>query len=471
MGNLPFKHNPFRWSTATRLSLQFTVLYTVVTAFAFITAYAYTDYELTDTLEEQFDAEATFLTVLYSDVGLEGVIEELENLEFLNFEHNRLTLLVGPTGQRIFGNVESVDWNGYSREIDVSQVTFSTPSDIEAFKFFIREIPLGPNRLLIGISSHLEEEVLEALGLALIAGFLATLFIGAGAGILVGRRTERQISQIAGTLTSVSEGNMGLRIPLDATQSLDLSRLSGEINSTLENLQKLMESQRQISADIAHDLKTPLQRLRQRLEILGQSPDLTPNAEDDVQACIDVVDDLMGTFHAILRISQIETSNRQERFAPVELGKIMARLEDAYEPVADENHQDLVFLGCETPVIVQGDEELLTQMMVNAIENSLRHCPRLCTIEVAIGQVGDRPFFKVYDDGPGIPEVDLEKVFDRFYRVEKSRTSQGNGLGLSLIKAVADLHKAKIELSSNNPGLKLAVIFSRDTTANGLPSS
>jgi signal transduction histidine kinase len=463
MADFPFKFRALRWSTATRLSLQFTILYTSVTAFAFMAAYAFTGNELTNTYIEQLDAEAAIVISVYSDAGLEGVVGKLETLDPLNFEHNRLTLLTGPMGQRIAGNVENVNWDGNDPQIYASQVTFSAPTDLEASRFTVQKITLGPNHLILGISSHLEEEVLEALEIALITGFLATVLIGAAAGIFVGRRTERQLAGISGALSSVSAGNMGLRIPLDATQSRDLVRLSVEINSTLANLQKLVESQRQISADIAHDLKTPLQRLRQRLETLGQSPSLTPETADGVQTCVEVVDDLMGTFHAILRISQIETSNRQERFAPVNLRKIMARLEDAYEPVADEKHQDLIFLPCDDPVIVQGDEELLTQMMVNAVENSLRHCPAQSTIEVATGWVGDRPFFRVYDDGPGIPEAEMAKVLDRFYRVEKSRTTPGNGLGLSLIKAVADLHKAKVKLSSNNPGLRLAVTFARGT--------
>lgn len=450
---------PSRWSTAARLSLRFTALYALVTTVAFAMAYAFTDYEITATLQEQLELEERILRAVYAESGLDAVASEIEKLYTLNVENQRLFYLTDAAGEVISGNISHLTWDGSGFYVDLSQIRFRESPEIEASGYFVRAVSLGPNRLVLGISASLEAEILESLAAALVAGFVAIMLVGTGAGVFVGRRAERQLSAISAVLGSVSAGNIALRLPSDRSQSSDLRHLSAEINSTLDNLQKLIESQRQISTDIAHDLKTPLQRLRQRLERLGQSSDLPPETRTEIDASIDVVDELMGIFHALLRISQIETNNRRERFAPVDLRGVLSRIEDAYGAVAEEREQTLIARTGPGPRVILGDEELLTQMMVNAVENALRHCPDGATIEMSLEGKGDAVTFSVADNGPGIPEAERKLVFDRFYRIEKSRTSPGNGLGLSLIKAIADLHRARIELSSNDPGLRLSVSF------------
>lgn len=453
-------------STSVRLSLRFALLYSLVTALVFAVAYKLADYETSSWIREQLVAEETALLQEYDARGLDGVIEVLSKYRAFNFENHRIYLLLGENGRRLVGNVNGIGWSGKTGYAEADAIDFIGQNENEAFGFILREFPLGDNTLVLGTSTYFQLELLEGLGSSLLAGFAFVTLIGAAAGIVVGRRTEHRLLQVSDTLQSVAKGDLEARVPLDDGSGDDLTRLSVEINRTISQLQKMVESQNQITADIAHDLRTPMQRLRQRLESIGQSAELSDQLVTEIYATIDDVDELIEIFHALLRISQIESGARRESFDDVDLVPILARIEDAYSAVAEENGQKINFTVGTAPLVVSGDKRLLTQMMANTVENALRHCPPAAHIDVALLAGPNETIFAVSDNGPGIPEHEREKVFRRFYRVEKSRTTPGNGLGFSLIKAVADLHGAKISLSDNHPGLTVTVMFPSPTLAS-----
>lgn len=446
-------------STSVRLSLRFALLYSLVTAMVFAAAYKMADYETTSWVREQLIAEETVFLQVYDSRGLDGVIEGLSEYGSFNFENHRIYLLLDDKGRRLAGNVNAIGWHGGAGYAEASAIEFIGPDENEAFGYILREIRLGKNSLILGTSTYFLMELLEGLGGGLLAGFAFVVLAGTGAGVAVGRRTEHRLLQVSGTLQSVAKGDLDARVPLSGGEADDLTRLSAEINSTIIQLQKMVESQNQITADIAHDLRTPMQRLRQRLEAISQSGELSDPLGAEICEAIDAVDDLIETFHALLRISQIEAGARRESFREVDLVPVLARLEDAYSAVAEENGQTLSFTVGATPLVVSGDQQLLTQMMANIIENALRHCPPSARIDVALLSGADEIAFAVSDNGPGIPEKDRKKVFRRFYRVEKSRTTPGNGLGLSLVKAVADLHGVEVALADNHPGLNVTFLF------------
>lgn len=446
-----------RRSTSVRLSLRFALLYSLLAALVFAAAYRMADYETSKWIREQLaDQEAVFAEA-YRQGGREAVVAQLATYGVFNFEDHRIFLLVDAQGRPLAGNVKRIAADKASGYVDASAIVFVATSRNEGFGYILREVELGTDTLVLGTSTFFLAELLEGLGAGLIAGFLFMLLVGAGVGVIVGRRTEHRLRQVTATLDDVAQGDLQARVTLIGNDTDDLARLSCEINRTLSQLQKLVESQKQISADIAHDLRTPMQRLRQRLEAIGQSQELPGSLANDVYKAIDAADDLIETFHALLRISQIEAGARQENFAQVDLIAVLDRIEDAYGVVAEEKQQVLTFTVGPNPIGVFGDQQLLTQMMANVIENALRHCPQTARIEVALSARSGRVVFSVCDNGKGIPKQEREKVFRRFYRVEKSRTTPGNGLGLSLVKAVTDLHGAVISLSDNSPGLCVTV--------------
>jgi signal transduction histidine kinase len=258
-------------------------------------------------------------------------------------------------------------------------------------------------------------------------------------------------------MLDVSHGRLESRIPLrDADDDLDL--VFKQINNALSRLAGLVEGMRQVSADIAHELKTPLNRLRLTLEEARGAY----GEQDDVARLLDEAhdesDQINATFEALLRISQIEAGARRLRFSSVDLEDILNLMEDVYTEVAEDNHQRL-FVGPCQQTFVHGDRELLVQMLVNMVENAITHCPPGTEISVSLRRIGSAAVLTVSDSGPGIPAPERDKVFRRLYRLDKSRTTPGSGLGLSLVKAIADLHGARIELEDNHPGVKISVQF------------
>jgi signal transduction histidine kinase len=255
-------------------------------------------------------------------------------------------------------------------------------------------------------------------------------------------------------LEDVARGALARRIPASGGDRDDLSRVSSAVNITLDQLETLLDSQRQIATDIAHDLRTPLQRLRQRLERMQKTRD----GDEDLAAALAETETLIETFRALLRIAQIESGAQQSHFVPVDLSRLARDVAEIYQPVAEDEGQTLVAAIPDELIEMRGDPALLGQLMSNLIENAIRYCPPGATLTLAL-EGGECPVLCMSDDGPGIPADETGKVFRRFYRVDKSRTSEGHGLGLPLVKAICTLHDAQIALSDNVPGLKVTVTF------------
>ena len=233
-----------------------------------------------------------------------------------------------------------------------------------------------------------------------------------------------------------------------------------QVNAALERLANLFESMRQVSVDIAHDLKTPLNQLKLVIE---DATERQRRGEDVATQLADAKlesDQINTTFDALLRIAQIESGARRARFARLNLAEIVADISEIYTDVADDENKSLTARAAPDLPAILGDRELLIQLFSNLVENAIRHTPS--GTEIAIGVDAGVPGLVaawVADDGPGIPAGEREKVLRRLYRLEQSRTSPGSGLGLSLVRAISDLHGAALDLDDNDPGLRVTVKF------------
>jgi signal transduction histidine kinase len=274
------------------------------------------------------------------------------------------------------------------------------------------------------------------------------------------RSMVRRIEAVNQTSREIMSGDLYRRIPMDRSGD-DFDELAGNLNAMLDRITALMEEVRRISDNIAHDLKTPLSRLKNSLELLhADSHEDTESRAALVEQAIVEADGLLSTFNALLRIARIESGERHAAFAAVDLPQLLHDVVGFYAPLAEERQQDLT-LQVNAVAPLQGDRDLLFQAFANLLDNAIKYTPSQGRIKVGLSEQAGHTRVTVSDSGPGIPEQARDKVFRRFYRLDESRRQPGNGLGLSLVAAVAKLHEMKLRMEDNAPGLRVAMEFTR----------
>jgi signal transduction histidine kinase len=294
---------------------------------------------------------------------------------------------------------------------------------------------------------------------ASIAGLGAIVVLAALGGLYTSIWMRHRIDSISRISQEIMCGDLDRRIPMRGSDD-EFDHLAASLNAMLDRIQELMRGVQQVSNDIAHDLRTPLTRLRQRLELASRRTRSTAELQATLVGSIADVDAILDTFSALLRIAQVEAGTRRAGFGEVNLSLLLSELVEAYQLVAEEQNQSLVAAVDET-LTVHGDRDLLMQLFANLIENAIRHTPRGAVIHVDATAFAGSVDASVSDDGSGIPDLYRKAVLRPFYRLEASRTTPGSGLGLSLGLAIATLHEAKLELLDNNPGLRCVVRFPR----------
>ena len=287
------------------------------------------------------------------------------------------------------------------------------------------------------------------IGLAILGSFL------------VSGRVAKRLEQINRISQEIRHGDLSRRMPQSRSKD-EFDRLAGNLNDMLDQIQTLMEGVRSVSDAIAHDLRTPLTRLRGRLEQLRdvEGSDISASIDESIEEA----DRMLGTFSALLRIAQIEAGGRRVDFHAVDLGEIGRDLIDLYEPLAAEKKITLG-LNADDLTKTRGDRDLLFQAISNLVDNAIKYTPEGGSIQVDLreGPAGQK--IVITDSGPGIPEQERDRVFQRFYRLESHRGAEGNGLGLSLVAAVAKMHQTEILLEDNNPGLRVVWDLPHDRLA------
>jgi signal transduction histidine kinase len=450
--------NAYLRSTAFRLSVRYALLYSVLSAIVLVAAFLFARGELHEWIDDDVRATHVELARTFEQGGLSALIAEVRRLSVAGGRNSMIYALTSERGDYLAGNARGIPGAQSTRRAQiVDRALFQLDGDFnhDVTRFSLRAKALGDATLVVGKSTHLLHETTEALGGVMAAGLLVIFAVGLTSGLLVGRLTERRIDAVRRTLAAVSDGDLSRRAPISRSAD-DLDRVSQSINSTLDRLQALVDTQQQISADIAHDLKTPIQRLRQRLERARPEGARTTEL---IEKCVSETDSIIHTFQALLRIAQIEGGARRARFRSMDLRPLCDGVIAAFEPVAEDGGQLVSAELTDSPIEVEGDEELLTQLIANLIENAIRHCDAGVKIFLSLSRMNGSVILSVSDTGGGIPAEERDQVFRRLYRLEKSRTSPGNGLGLSLVKAIADLHDAEIEMTDNRPGLRVDVKF------------
>jgi signal transduction histidine kinase len=368
-------------------------------------------------------------------------------------------LLQDPAGRRLAGDLEPMAPDEAWRQLVPEREESEDDEEEDDRQWFLgRGVVLPDGQFLL--VAH-DAEQLQELGELLLRSFGWTLAVAVplalGGGVFMSLVTLRRIEAINRVSDEIRRGDLSRRVPHAGTDD-EFDRHAININAMLDSIEHLTEGLRQVSTDIAHDLRTPLSRLRQALETARTKAQSPADLATAVEGAIAQTDAILETFGALLRIAQIEAGTRRAGFAGVDLSGLFRSLVEVYEPVAEDASHRLE-ARIEDDVWFRGDRELLTQMVANLIENTIRHTPTGTRIEVTLQRQDARALAVIADDGPGIPEPARERVFRRFFRLEASRSTPGSGLGLSLVAAIASLHGVRIELADNAPGLRVTLRF------------
>ena len=436
-------------SISLRLAALYTALFALAVTLLGVVILFATRGALTQQFEARIKSETEALLQEYRTEGLEGVVQAVQERDrtpgALDYG------LRNAAGRVVGGRLAAVSGPpGWS--IAVAPSRRGVPERVRLFS-----TPL-PGGYTLAVGDDLDR--VEALDGVVLRGFAAALFgvilLGAAGGYGLSRDLQRRFAAISGVAEAIIDGDLARRVPVGGAGD-DLDRLAATFNRMLDRIGQLMDSLRQVSNDIAHDLRTPLTRLRQRLEAGLRCVDAQGRGEAMEAALVDL-DAILETFAALLRISEIEGGARRAAFRRLDLTATARLVAESFAPSAEEGGRTLVLVA-DGPVMVEGDAELLAQLLVNLVENGLRHTPAGSAIRVIASMTEAGPVLSVIDDGPGVAAAEHERLFDRFYRLERSRSTPGSGLGLSLVAAIAKLHGARVALHDAEPGLEARVTF------------
>jgi signal transduction histidine kinase len=407
------------------------------------------------TLERRLDtAIVTDMEVLQADYRAGGLSRLLAAVSTHEHSHPNgpLDYAVIANGSRLAGHLAK-----WPAEAGWSTVPYRESEGDDARRRFLVSKLNGGVTLAIAADPEEVDEVKEAIFYSFLSAFGAVLVLGIFGGIGLSLVLLRRVDAIRRTAEAIIAGELSRRVPVRGSGD-DFDRLSQTLNHMLDRIGELMDSLREVSANIAHDLKTPLARLRQRLEAARAQPDEARKAA--VESAVADVDEILATFAALLRIAQIEAGTRRSGFIPVNLSETFSTVAEAFAPAAEDAGQKLT--ATITPdLTMMGDRELLTQMLANLIDNAIRHAGMGATIVIDLRRDTKGILGGVSDNGPGVPAAEHELIFRRFHRSPESHSVSGSGLGLSLVKAVADIHGIAVHAEDATPGLRIVLRFPR----------
>ena len=442
-------------------AFRLATLYVTVFAASMFGVLLFVYWSSADFVERQtqatLDAEIAGLAEQYAQRGISGLVQIVAARSAGDRGDGMLYLVTNADGHPLAGNITG--WPAgtpaspgpvaFSVEMKIKGETQMRPA-----RGALIVIPDG-YRLLVARDISDAALFRERIKTTLLWAGLVALIAGLIGGAVMSRNLLRRVEQVNRTAERVMRGNLSDRVPLKGTTD-EFDQLAANLNNMLDQIERLMAGMREVSDNIAHDLRTPLARLRARLELsLIDGPEEGAQTEA-VRAAIDEADRLLATFNALLSIAEAESGARRSAAEPLDLAQTARAAAELYEPVAEEKGCALR-LDVEPGVMIRGDRHLLSQAVANLLDNALKYGGG--EVRLSAHQREGRAALEVSDTGPGIPETEREAVFDRFVRLEPSRSTPGNGLGLSLVRAVARLHNGTVALADNHPGLKVRLEF------------
>jgi len=450
-------------TTAFRLTLVYLFLFALFAA-SLLGYFAWNTRRLiTEQIATTVNAETGELSDIFTRRGLRGLVFNIENRALRPGAN--LYLVTAPNGQGLAGNVGSLApgvmaSTGWS-ETAYRRLDEQDTADHRAL-VFVTELP-GGFRLLIGRDLEERRRLFGIVAKAAQWSVLIVVVLGLGGGIFVARRVLRRIDAMTGTTQRIMAGDLSGRLPVGRSGD-ELDRLAENLNAMLERIEALMMGLKEVSDNIAHDLKTPLTRLRNRAEEALAKSASEAEYRAALERTIEESDGLIRTFNALLMIARAESGQARGNMDDFDAAEVANGIHELYEPLAEDDGMTLrVKTAASTPL--HGNRELISQALANLVENAIKYGKPNPVVQplnaaadareilIEARREGDFVLLSVADHGPGIPEADRKHAVERFVRLEASRTQPGSGLGLSLASAVATLHGGELRLDDAHPGL------------------
>ncbi len=442
-------------STAFRLAGFYILIFGVAGAGLLSLVYWRSTVFTAQQIDQTITAEIQGLHERFRSNGVPGLIEVVT--ERSGRQSQSLYLLVDPRGRRLAGNVDVMPsaaaedgWTNFAFKLNVG----GEVADRVARGRILGVA--GGHRLLVGRDVQQREDLLRLLESAFWWATGGILALGILGGLVISRHTLKRVDAIAAASEQIMAGDLSRRVPRDGSGD-ELDRLAESLNAMLERIEGLMTAVRQVSDNIAHDLRTPLNRLRARVEVALMTDAGAPQYREALEKTLQDSDTLLATFNALLDIARLEGAADAGPSDRIALAAIVADVAELYEPVAEEAGIALTVDPPAETAIVIGDRRLLAQALANLVDNAIKYTPPGGAVRVGAHMRADRSALVVQDNGPGVPDAERERIFDRFVRLEADRGKPGNGLGLSLVRAVAAMHDARIEAEDARPGLRIVI--------------
>jgi signal transduction histidine kinase len=421
---------------------------------------------ITDQITATVDGEISGLSEQYAQGGLRRlvIVVDLRSRR----PGSSLYLVTTPTGEGLAGNVGSLEPGVLDKpgwlETNYRRLEASEGSDHRAL---VRVVQLpGGFRLLVGRDLEERERLFGIIANAGQWSLALVIVLGLAGGFFVSRRVLSRIDAMTGTAQTIMAGDLSGRLPVAGTGD-ELDRLADAVNAMLERIEALMRGLKEVSDNIAHDLKTPLTRLRNRCEQALRHSGGDADYRTALETTIAESDELIRTFDALLMIARAESGQARDNMSEFDAAEIARDVGELYEPLADEKGIALK-VEAAAAALVRGNRELVSQALANLIDNAIKYARPTAgangarsEVVVSAGNDGDHIMLSVADRGPGIPDTDRGRVVERFVRLEQSRSEPGSGLGLSLASAVARLHGGELKLEDNHPGLRSTIELPR----------
>lgn len=438
-----------RSSTPLRLSLGIASIYLVVGLVSFAITLKVVERSTTQTLQQTLEQEMAGLRAVPSRRALISLVRSQSEITDAD---ERILSYVLPGGVLVGNAALFADGEGYRA------VSFEPRENIKGEYFALGEMVHG-GVLTIAISAAPLKTLEDVFRSIFLYSFVPTTLLVLLGSLLIAKRTGHRLTAIDTTLAGLTSGDFSARVPLPDRED-DLGQITSGINKMAAAQQRQMMALQQVSSDIAHDLRTPIQRLSALVEQLASAAPETADVQSLSASALDETRNINQIFHALLQIAQVEGGSIKSQFKPVDVAKEVKTIGDLYRANAEDSGCHLKVSVPNEPLWVSGERTLIGQMLSNLVENTLRHTPSNTEISLSVKRTeADLIEVEVRDNGPGIATDKKDFVLRRLARLDESRSTPGHGLGLSLVAAIVDSHDGQLELKDGNPGLRVVIRF------------